>query len=152
MDDAQSKWVCRALVQLDSILCKLELLHKIMKSLLLYVKNHGIHKISDAIHMRTCTSVCVRACVCVGGGACTFITGCSFSHLPENATVMGWPGKQRLSISQSCSAHRSKKRNTLYFVFHYYTHVYDILIWVYSIMCKNVQYLIKLYKIMCLHL
>jgi hypothetical protein len=73
----------------------------IMQSCLSYIKTFGMHKISYTVGR--CVRVCVCVCVCVWvrGWVDTsaFIAGCPFSHILATATVMGWPGKWRLSVS-----------------------------------------------------
>jgi hypothetical protein len=55
-----------------------------------------MYNISDAVCMCTHVSVCVyvRVCACAHvcvwggeGGTCAFITGCPFSHVPENSNL-----------------------------------------------------------------
>ena len=89
-------------------MCKLELLHKIMVlSIICQPVQHVtyMHNISDAVCMRMHVSVCMRMCTCVcvcgeGRGALVpLLLGVPFLIFLRKATVIGWPGKQRLSIS-----------------------------------------------------
>lgn len=88
-------------------MCKLELLHKIMVlSIICQPVQHVsyVHKISDAVCVHMHVSVCACACahVCVGRGGGTLsplLPGVPFLIFLRTATVMGWPGKQRLSVS-----------------------------------------------------
>jgi len=68
-----------------------------------------MHKISDAVSMLTHGSVCICARVCGCTRTCVWgegrgalvplLWGVPFLIFLRTATVMGWPGKQRLSVS-----------------------------------------------------
>ena len=78
-----------------------------MKSFLLYVETYGMHKISDAVRMCACTSVCMGK----GGGTCAFIMGCPCSHLSENGNChgMAWQAKAVYIIKLPCSQTQEKE-------------------------------------------